>query len=335
MAEVKLDTIRADALQRLQFEPRIEPVEGLFVEGVTLLCGASKMGKSWLALDLCCAVSSGRDFLGRRTTQGDVLYLALEDSRQRLQSRLAALGEAATDSLQLATEARTLDTGLIDQLRDWAQHVESPRLIVVDTLQKIRGVSTNRANLYALDYEAISKLKRFADEFHVAVCLIHHLSKIRDAADVFDRISGSTGLMGAADSALLFQRERGSDDATMTVTGRDVWSDDVHLRFDKCRWHVVGREQIEREQYEANPIVRTIRALLNEAFGGVLEISSAELREAVAARKGVFAAPTKEAMTRRLSALAPDLLRFDGVSIEISVVKNRRRINRFFMKGGA
>lgn len=329
-----LKLIHADALQRLQFEPCVEPVAGLIVEGVTLLCGAPKQGKSWLALDLCCAVASGRRFLGRETTSGDVLYLALEDSERRLQSRLLALGEAVTDTLQFSTNAALLENGLLVQLQDWAQHVKNPRLVVIDTLQKIRGATSSRANIYQQDYEAVSKLKQFADKKHVAVVLIHHLSKMREAADPFDRISGSTALSGAADTSILLSRERGSNDAQLLATGRDVFLNDVHLRFERCRWHAVGREIIEREQYEANPIVRTLRTLLNESFGGVLEISSDELREAVAARQKICACGTKEGMTRKLSALAPDLLRFDGVHTEISIHKNRRRINRFAKKGG-
>lgn len=329
----KLQTIHADALQRLEFEPLVAPVENLVVEGLTLLCGASKVGKSWLCLDLCCSVASGRPFLGRNTMAGDVLYLALEDSPRRLQSRLAALGETPTEALQFATGASLLDAGLLDELADWVTHVSAPRMIVVDTLQKVRGVASSRANMYALDYEAMGRLKAFADAHHVAVVLVHHLSKMRDAADPFDKISGSTGLMGAADTSILIDRERGSNDAKLSYAGRDVWGDDMTLRILDRRWRVVGQDVIDREVYEGDPIVKTVRELLAEGFGGRVQCTLEDFKEIIAQRTGVCAAGTKEALARMLAAKAPDLLRYDGITLERPRVNNKRGVR--FSKGGS
>lgn len=95
-------------------------------------------------------------------------------------------------------------------------------MIVIDTLQKVRGAAVPaRTNAYAADYDAMARLKAFADKNHVAVVLVHHLNKLRNVDDPYDKISGSTGLMGAADTTVLIARERGSDDATVSFTGRD------------------------------------------------------------------------------------------------------------------
>lgn len=306
----------ADALQRIEFEPLISPIDNLIVEGLTLLCGASKIGKSWFVLGMCCAVASGRSFLGRETLQGDVLYLALEDSERRLKERLDKLGESPTSSLQFATSALALDSGLLEQMEDWVRHTGRPRMIVIDTLQKVRGPAPNRVNAYAVDYEAMGKLKAFADRFRVALVLVHHLNKSKEASDPFDKISGSTGLMGAADTSILIDRERGSNDAKLSFTGRDVWGDDLSLRMCDGRWSVIGHDVIEREAYDKHPIVRTVKALIAESFGGVAKIVSEDLQDAIVRICGNCPYGTKDAASKAVSAVAPNLLRYDGINTE-------------------
>ena len=316
--------MHGDALMNIEFESVIQPVHNLIVEGLTLLCGASKIGKSWFMLDMCCAVASGRPFLGRETLQGDVLYLALEDSDRRVQERLKKLGECPTSDFAYAIEALPLDAGLLEQMEDWVQHVEKPRMIVIDTLQKVRGPAPNRANAYAVDYEAMGRLKRFADKWHIALVLVHHLNKTKDAADPFDKISGSTGLMGAADTSILIDRERGSENAKLSFTGRDVWGDDLTLRMANGRWSVIGHEQLEREAYESNYIVRTVKNLLSSAFGGVVNITSEAFRDAIAETCGNCPYGTLDAASKAVTAVAPNLLRFDGINTEKPRIGTKR-----------
>lgn len=329
-----LSFIGADALLGKQFGEMREAVNGMFVEGLTLLCGASKIGKSWLVLQLCCAVASGRPFLGRPTEQGDVLYLALEDSERRLKARLTKLGEAPGSALSFATQCRTLDDGLLDDLHSWAEAVQSPRLIVIDTLQKVRGGATpSRANAYAADYAAMSRLKSFADERHIAVVLVHHLNKMKDVSDPYDRISGSTGLMGAADTTILIARERDSDDAKVILTGRDVWSDDFMLRMRDGRWSAVSGEALERETYEENPIVQTCRALLKESFGEQVRITLQDFLDASVRCCGMLAAATKNELSTKLQAIAPELSKYDGILVSAGKrVGSQRGV--YLSKGG-
>lgn len=309
--------IGADSLLEKSFERLYEPIRGLIVEGLTLLCGSSKIGKSWLVLQMCCAIAAGKPFLGRSTECGDVLYLALEDSQRRLKNRLVTLGESPGAALSFATKCRTLDNGLLDDLLSWIQRVAHPRMIVIDTLQKVRGAAVPaRTNAYAADYDAMARLKAFADKNHVAVVLVHHLNKLRNVDDPYDKISGSTGLMGAADTTVLIARERGSDDATVSFTGRDVWGDDFCIRMNGGRWEAVSREARERESYECDPIVLTCRDLLSESFGEQVRMTLADFKEAIALRHGgIFS--TKNALTKRLGEVAPSLEQFDGIRLDL------------------
>lgn len=313
----RIHPISADDLMQKEFPLLHEPVRGLIVEGLTLLCGSSKIGKSWLVLSMACAVAAGKPFIGRSTEQGTVLYLALEDSQRRIQYRLGQLREEPGAALHFLTHAPTLDGGLLAALEDWVGETPTASLVVIDTLQKIRGGALpSRASAYAVDYDLMGRLKQFADSHHIAVVLVHHLNKLKDVSDPYDRISGSTGLMGAADTTILISRERGSDDATVSFTGRDVWGADFHLRMQEGRWQAISAEARAREAFEKDDLVRLIRDLADEAIGGVFKVSLQGLMDAAADRYGAVIAGTKNELSRRLEELAPGLEEYDGIVIQ-------------------
>ena len=201
-------------------------------------------------------------------------------------------------------------------------------------LQKIRGGALpSRASAYAADYDLMGRLKRFADSHHIAVVLVHHLNKLKDVSDPYDRISGSTGLMGAADTTVLISRERGSDDATVSYTGRDVWGEDFHLRMQEGRWQAISAEARAREAFEKDDLVRLIRDLADEAIGGAFKVSLQGLMDAAADRYGAVIAGTKNELSRRLEELAPGLEEYDGIVIQTGKrVGSERGIH--IVKGG-
>lgn len=321
-----LATIDAKTLRQKVFQPLVEPVSGMICEGLTLLCGASKIGKSWFVLQMCCAVAEGKTFLGRSTMQGSVLYLALEDSQRRLQSRLAKIGEMPSEALRFVTQCQTLDTGLLEQLNVWIHSADKPRMIVIDTLQKIRGNNiSSRANAYAVDYDTIVRLKNLADSAHIAIVLVHHLNKMQNVEDPYEKISGSTGLMGAADTTILIFRKRGEQDASVNFTGRDVWESDFTLRLTDGRWSPVSGEELKREKYERSPIPRTCRKLLEQAFDGVVKVASADFIAASIEFTGESAALTARALNDALESLAPLLRKYDGILVATGKRVNSQR----------
>ena len=217
----KLETINAEDLQNRTYEPTHFLVDELIPEGLHILAGAPKIGKSWLALWLCLCVSQGQPLWNFATTQGEALYLSLEDSFQRIQTRLFDLTEDAPSTLHFAIMADTLKHGLEQQIEQFLTEHSDTKLVVIDTLQRIRGTGSD-SNLYANDYQDIGILKQLADKRHIAILLIHHLRKLHDD-DPMNMISGSTGLSGAADSAFVLQKNaRSANAASLHCTGRDI-----------------------------------------------------------------------------------------------------------------
>jgi len=249
--------ITATKLGDLEFLPIVFVVPDVIPEGVTILAGKPKVGKSWMALDVCVAVAAGGTCLGQaESAEADVLYVALEDNHRRLQRRMhKRMGnERWPTRLTLATEWRRLDEGGLADMEAWCATVAAPRLIVIDTLAAIRPVRSSSG--YREDYEALSELQRFAGEHGVAVVVLHHLRKM-SAEDPFDTVSGTLGLTGSADTVLVLARQAGG--VTLHGRGRDIEEFAYAMEFDPatCRWTILGEaDDVKRsEQREAILVV--------------------------------------------------------------------------------
>lgn len=268
-----LQITAAKDLMGMVFSPLIQAVDRLICEGLTMLVSASKIGKSWLVLLMAFCVARGEPFLDRRTTKCRVLYYALEDSERRLQQRMLTMGLTdVPDNLFFVTKAQMLDAGFESQLEGWLASKEGPALVIIDTLQKVRGTTKGGINAYQNDYEVIGKLKSLADKYRAMFVLVHHTNKAKFVADPFEKISGSTGIMGAADTAIIIERERGANTATVRYEGRDAWGADFVIRQEEnCRWVLENSNANEYKagrDYESDPLVQLFRKLITENPNG-------------------------------------------------------------------
>ena len=242
----RLQTIDADTLQSTAYEPVSFVVDDLLPQGLHLLAGAPKIGKSWLALWLAVMVAKGDPIWGMGVKQGTTLYLCLEDSTLRIQNRLFEITDNAPASVHFTTNSDTLGKGLEEQLCAFLSEHPDTVLVIIDTLQMIRG--TGYDNTYANDYRDLSVLKRIADAHGIAILLIHHLRK-ELADDVFSRISGTTAISGAVDSSFtLIEDKRGSGKATLSCIGRDIEYRELTLeRNAENVWELVSDSRTQPE----------------------------------------------------------------------------------------
>lgn len=245
-------------------EPRWA-VPGLLAEGCNLLAGPPKLGKSWLALNVAVAIASGGRALGKvPVLAGDVLYLALEDTGRRLQSRLQAVlgGDPAPDRLHIELQWESVDNGGAEDINRWLEVHPEARLVIVDVFTKIRpSSSAKNVSAYEADYLAMSALKTLADRWSVAFLVIHHTRKA-SADDFLDEVSGTHGLAGAADAVLVLSRGRGDADGKLQITGRDVEESEYALRFtpDIGTWTLLDGTAVEHEVSETRrAIIRVLR----------------------------------------------------------------------------
>lgn len=219
-------------------------IDNFLYGGTYLFVGAPKVGKSFFMGQLGYSVSSGTDLWGYKVNQGDVLYLALEDNYSRLQKRLATMyGTESTDNFHMAILAKKLSDGLRNQLENFIIKFPNTKLIIIDTLKKIRDKEAEQYS-YNADYDIVDSLKNFTEKYHICLLIVHHTRK-QNSEDIFDTISGSNGLMGAADGAFILQKQkRVEGKATLDITGRDQQDQKMHLQFDKEKftWNLVKVE---------------------------------------------------------------------------------------------
>jgi hypothetical protein len=260
-----LESISAPELMALELPEPKWAVPEIVPEGLSILVGRPKIGKSWLALGLAIAVASGGVALGKiRVEPGDVLYLALEDSHRRLRKRLAKLlgGGPTPPRLHLVTRCPRTDKGGTAALLEWTSQHADTRLVVVDTLAKLRPRRVRAGNRYDEDYDDAAELKQLADNRGMGLVALHHDRKA-PAEDPFDTVSGTLGLTGAADSIMVLKKERGQHDACLFITGRDVEDKELALRWDPAYalWSILG----EAEQYRVSKERQEVIDLLASA----------------------------------------------------------------------
>lgn len=267
-----LETITARDLQVTELPPLAFIVEGILPQGLSILAAPSKYGKSWLSFDLCLSVAAGKPFLGYETTGGETLYLALEDGLRRLKGRMDSIlkGVQAPAGVHLATSANAIGSGLTEQINEHLARHPDTKLIVIDVLERVRTAGSRSTSAYTVDYQNMGALKSIADEHNLCVLVIHHTRKMKDDSDVYNSISGTNGIMGACDTIWVMQRDNREDDQTkLFMTGRDIEQQSIVVTLDKAahRWRKIGTVEEQaaekaRGDYEADPTVKTVKALL-------------------------------------------------------------------------
>lgn len=323
-APPELETFDAAELETLDVKDPEFIVQGLIPVGLTVLAAPVKFGKSWFSLQLCLTSSEGKPFLDWETRKCDTLYLALEDSKPRMKKRIALARQGKPgwpSGFRMAIESKDLNSGLVAQLEKHIEKYPNTRLFIVDTLQKVRGPIKGRDNAYAVDYAEAGRLKEFADAHNVAVIAVTHTRKMRDDSDWVTSISGTTGIVGCADTILCMLREKREDQHThLHYVGRDVDQGETVLYFDaaRCTWDSLGdgeafAAQQRRDRYNQSPMVATIRLLLERNPDGWTG-SASDFLSQVQRITGKKADVSAKALKKALDGIAGDLWTVDGIN---------------------
>jgi AAA domain len=278
------DLITAAELQTKQFKPVRIVLPRLIPEGVTILAGKPKVGKSWLALDVCLAVADENRFVlgNMRPVHGDVLYLALEDNQRRLKWRTDKIVQSGKwpERLEMHTEWRRLDQGGLEDAEAWLKSKERPRLLWIDTLPKIRPLAARNEQAYAADYRAIEGIQKLCGQYGIAAVLNCHLRKAVSEDDPFDDVSGTLGLTGAADTIIVMKRHSGM--VKIFVRGRDIEEAELAAQFNRetCRWRLVGEADDVFRSQERTAILAALKDAGHDKDGNPNAMSVAQIMAA-------------------------------------------------------
>ncbi len=274
--QFKASMINGAELNRKEFPDVRWAIPKLLPEGVAILAGPPKVGKSWMALNMALAVAMGGKALSTiEVEEGDVLYCALEDNHRRLKRRLNGLltAEDNPERLTFTTRAPRLDDGLVGAVDEWLTNHPQARLVILDTLAKIRPGSDSRSDRYSLDYAVGEQLTGIAQKHGVAILLIHHTRK-SESEDPVDLISGTLGLSGGVDGLMVLKRGRAGADGFLYVTGRDIEEEKSYaVNFDSktCLWKLMG----DAAEFEISKERKEILDLLGEGEMRAVEVAKA------------------------------------------------------------
>ena len=236
----KLITKSCEEIMTTVYKPIGFAVDGLLAQGLYILAGSPKAGKSWLALQLCLAVAKEEKLFERETNGGTALYFCLEDGYERIQKRLYELTDEPSENLYFSILADSIGCGLEEQITKFKSAHEDLHLVVIDTLQMVRSETDST---YGSDYAELLPLKALAQQLGISIVLVHHLRKAADK-DPFNMVSGSTGLNGCVDGLLvLIKAKRSANQAVLHCTGRDIEDTELLLTRQGASWTVTDESE--------------------------------------------------------------------------------------------
>ena len=235
----KLHLISAETLFYTPLDHPRMLIDGILSNGLAILSGDSKIGKSWMVLWFCLKISRGEPVWGLPTSKTDVIYLALEDKDWRIQQRMQDLIDVPPTNLHFGFSCGKLGAELEGQIKLALKDQPNTGLLFIDTLQMVRDNVSSRVNAYAQDYRDLSALKKIADDHNICIFLVHHNRKEHDGSNVFNDMTGSTGIAGVADTCMVLRKEdRFGNNAVLSITGRDIEEKRLKLAMRKNVWEV-------------------------------------------------------------------------------------------------
>ncbi len=330
-----LEAYSASSLYGVQLERPPLIIQGIIPAGLSVLAGAPKRGKSWLALAMGIAVATGADFLGMGARKGDVLYMDLESRQYRVQDRLGQLMPGNfPERLWITHDAQAMNAGLLDQLGEWCQDHPQTSLIVIDTLGRVKGGGRRAENAYEADTRIFGELQKFAQSHRLAVVCVHHLRKSNgrgEDSDPVERISGSMGLAGVCDAIMLLDGKRGEAESTLSITARDFERAEYVLRFEGGVWALQSADMEawrEEQSYVRSGVVRGLLALMKKLNPPAWQGTAAQLLEAMqeATEEPVGVYQAKQ-VSEELDRQTHKLYQRDGIAIRRKTVQGKRMLS--------
>lgn len=269
--------ITSAELQKMEIPPTEFIIDNILTPGLILLGAPPKTCKSYMCLQMCLAICQGEDFLGFHTKQHGCWYLDLESNLDRPKKRTEQIldSESTIQNLYITVESEPMGKGFEEDLRKTIEERPDIKVIVVDVFKKIRPGARRGVDPYDRDYEDYGAIKALADEYHLAIILVTHTTKMKHPDDPFNELIGSAGTLGSVDVAMVIKKEtRDAETAKLYVSGKDVEDQCYEIRFDGKRhiWEKLGTSQeVEaqrlREEYENNNTIKTIRKLVQQGGG--------------------------------------------------------------------
>jgi RecA-family ATPase len=241
--------VSANEIEKMVFPPMVWIMESVLTTGLYMLAGRPKSGKSWMSLNMAIAVALGGIAMSFfKCAIADVLYIAYEDNKRRIQSRLQNISNQECSSSSPANlhfysigDFPQLNDGGLDQLSSLLKQNKNIKLIIVDTYGRgIKQMKSKNNNTFLDDYEYSANLQEFAIKNDICLLLVHHTRKLK-GDNPFDDISGTTGIQAAADGLLVLNKQNGR--TFLHCTGKDIEENSYEVEFKAGLWKIISKSE--------------------------------------------------------------------------------------------
>ena len=334
-----LETFDADYFNNTEIIPPEPIIDKILYPGLGMLGSPAKMGKSYMMLQLAACIATGQPFMDFEIKRpGPVLYMDLQGTKARTMKRLNSMGyKNMPQGITLTYKARKTDNGLIEQLTEWIEKTGKPSLIIIDMLEQVKGSQRRTEDAYRADNRILEPLHEIALKYDLSVLCVMHTrkgNKLLPDDDPYNEIIGSIGQFGSADCCWMIIGKRNDDNKRFSTICRD--NDDGQQDYEACfvnhRWSIAGTvedcaEKRALEDYNNNPIVYTLRKLIQESGGG-WNGTMKDLITEIAQRTKQYPAATPEKMTKLISELEYRLS-CEGIEIQRPTSSGGRNGRRY------
>jgi len=238
---------KASEIRETEYEDIPAVVEGLIFPGITFINGKSKLGKSFLALQVAHAVETGGTVLGRKCAKGSVLHYSMEDGKRRNKKRWKQMGISPTEAMYQFRDRKPkiplLNMGLVEEIEDWIKNTPDAKLVIIDPYVKVKKtLGGHKLNAYENDNYNLQDIYTLANKYNIAIVFIHHTKK-KSEDDVFDEINGSAGIQSNCDSMIVISsnRRKGTN-PVLSCLPKDAEHQEFEISLNpKCTWEYVGK----------------------------------------------------------------------------------------------
>lgn len=256
------------AVYRSQLPGPSMVIDRMLYNGLTILAGKSKAGKSFLALQIALSTAMGNEVFGDRQVlrPGGVIYYSLEMGENRTSVRMRQLLDreyVTLQNLEFIWDCLPMTGGGLAQL-DLLLESKKPNLVIIDTfLAFVKGKSKEGGDVLRDQYGEIDTIKKLADKHHTAFLLVHHTRKSsagkNDNDGGVDLVAGSRGVTAACDAIWIFQKQP-DEYFSLEITGRDVEEQKLALKFNKSPfgWKLLGDADDVRLRSEEEEVLKLL-----------------------------------------------------------------------------
>jgi len=248
-----------DDLEAKEFLPIKWIIDGYIPEGLTILAGKPKLGKSWLALNMALFIADGGKCFDVDIQKGAALYLDLDGNERRLKSRAKKImsGVPIPSNFHYCHRHERGTKG-IQRIDQWLNNHIDARLVIIDTFVKFRELSKDTQNMYEKDTTELDMLQKLAEKYHIGIICVHHQRKM-GSDDLFDTVLGSIGMTGGVDTVAIMKKDgRTRSDATLTIDGKDMENQvEISIDFDRNTgmWKLLGPAEAYKQSKERQEIL--------------------------------------------------------------------------------